>query len=70
MKSAYIDDSDITEIIIQPDGRIYAFGLSVEVAKVLEELKHQTTARLVATEDHGMQSADVGNSVGGMNGQG
>ena len=32
------DECAITEITIQPDGRIYVFGLSVEVADILEAL--------------------------------
>ncbi len=32
------DETAITEITIGPDGRIYVFGLSVEVAEVLEAL--------------------------------
>ncbi|HEX4144641.1 MAG TPA: hypothetical protein VHY91_14135 [Pirellulales bacterium] len=32
------DETAITEITIQPDGRIYVFGLSLEVAQVLAEL--------------------------------
>ena len=35
----YRDDSDITEITIQPDGRIYAFGLSGEVSDILHMLE-------------------------------
>jgi hypothetical protein len=38
MKIPEEDDSELTEIIIQPDGRIYAFGLSPEVAAVLREM--------------------------------
>lgn len=33
-----IDETAITEIMIQPDGRIYVFGLSREVAGILETL--------------------------------
>jgi hypothetical protein len=32
------DETAITEITIQPDGRIYVFGLSLEVAQALAEL--------------------------------
>ena len=32
------DETAITEITIQPDGRIYVFGLSLEVAQVLSGL--------------------------------
>jgi hypothetical protein len=32
------DETAITEITIQPDGRIFVFGLSLEVAQVLEGL--------------------------------
>ena len=32
------DETAITEITIQPDGRIYVFGLSLEVAEVLSGL--------------------------------
>ena len=32
------DETAITEITIQPDGRIFVFGLSLEVAQVLAEL--------------------------------
>lgn len=31
-------ETTLTEITIQPDGRIYAFGLSREVAEVLEPM--------------------------------
>lgn len=32
------EETAVTDIIIQPDGRIFVFGLSREVADVLEEL--------------------------------
>ena len=32
------DETAITEITIQPDGRIYVFGLSLEVAQALSGL--------------------------------
>jgi hypothetical protein len=31
------DESAITEVTIQPDGRIFVFGMSREVAEVLEQ---------------------------------
>jgi hypothetical protein len=45
------DETAITEITIQPDGRIYIFGLSLEVAQVLEGLcpPGHAIGRLVAT---------------------
>ena len=47
------DETAITEITIQPDGRIYVFGLSLEVARVLEGLcpPGHAIGRLVATFD-------------------
>ncbi len=39
MKKAYVDDSEFTEIIIQPDGRVYVFGLTPQVAEALTVLK-------------------------------
>jgi hypothetical protein len=38
MKQPYVDDSEFTEIIIQPDGRVYAFGLTPQVAEALRTL--------------------------------
>jgi hypothetical protein len=34
----FIDESATTEITILPDGRVYAFGLSREVAEILHSL--------------------------------
>ncbi len=39
MKKAYEDDSDLTEITIQPDGRLYAFGVSEKILEVLRLLE-------------------------------
>jgi hypothetical protein len=33
------DETDITEITIQPDGRVYVFGTSRGVLEVLEDLR-------------------------------
>ena len=41
MKSTYIDDSDLTEITILPDGRLYVFGLSERIEEVLRRLERQ-----------------------------
>jgi hypothetical protein len=45
------DETAITEITIQPDGRIFVFGLSLEVAQVLEGLcpAGHAIGRMVAT---------------------
>ncbi|HEY1785511.1 MAG TPA: hypothetical protein VGG30_08180 [Pirellulales bacterium] len=45
------DETAITEITIQPDGRIYVFGLSLEVAAALAGLcpAGHPVGRLVAT---------------------
>lgn len=50
-KDAAEDETAITEITIQPDGRIYVFGLSLEVARALEGLcpAGHAIGRLVAT---------------------
>ena len=40
------DETNITEITIQPDGRIYVFGLSRQVLQILENL-HPGEAHLV-----------------------
>lgn len=39
------DETAITEITIQPDGRVYVFGTSRQVLEVLENL-HPNDARL------------------------
>ena len=41
MKEEYHDDSDITEITIQPDGRLYAFGVSEKILEVLRLLEER-----------------------------
>ena len=47
------DETAITEITIQPDGRIFVFGLSLEVAQALAGLcpAGHAIGRLVATFD-------------------
>jgi hypothetical protein len=40
MKTPYVDDSEFTEITIQPDGRVYVFGLTPQVADALKILNH------------------------------
>ncbi len=42
MKTPYIDDSDLTEITILPDGRLYVFGLSERIEEVLRLLERQS----------------------------
>ena len=37
------DETAITEITIQPDGRIFVFGLSLEVARALEDFARRAT---------------------------
>ena len=47
------DETAMTEIMIHPDGRIFVFGLSREVAEVLESLcpeKHPLIASLAQSE--------------------
>jgi hypothetical protein len=39
MNNAYVDDSDVTEITILPDGRLYVFGLSEKIRDVLRLLQ-------------------------------
>jgi hypothetical protein len=44
----YVDDSDLSEITILPDGRVYIFGLSKSMKELLETLQndlksHQNT---------------------------
>lgn len=39
MNEPYRDDSDLTEITILPDGRLYVFGLSASVKDLLEALQ-------------------------------
>ena len=34
-----IDETDMTEITIQPDGRIYVFGASLPVLQILQSLQ-------------------------------
>jgi hypothetical protein len=34
-----IDETDLTEITIQPDGRIYVFGTSLPVLQILQSLQ-------------------------------
>jgi hypothetical protein len=41
MKNEYQDDSDLTEITIQPDGRLYAFGVSEKILEVLRLLEEE-----------------------------
>jgi hypothetical protein len=59
MKRPYVDDSEVTEIIIQPDWRIYVFGLSVEVAGVLEELKREAAKLKLNEESAGTAGAEA-----------
>jgi len=43
------DETTMTEIVIQPDGRVFCFGLSREVAEILYSLcpeKHPLTRSL------------------------
>jgi hypothetical protein len=41
MTAAYADDSDLTEITILPDGRLYVFGLSEEIRDLLRLFQPQ-----------------------------
>jgi hypothetical protein len=34
-----IDETNLTEITIQPDGRIYVFGASLPVLQILQQLQ-------------------------------
>jgi hypothetical protein len=73
MKVPYVDDSELTEIIIQPDGRIYAFGLSAEVARVLHDLDlaHQFSGIVAAVQKTDANSTQaVYNEGGGAYGEG
>ena len=73
MKTPYQDDSDLTEIIIQPDGRIYAFGLTPEVAAALVELDQKPVTgpvHLEKTQSHGTATDNVYNDRGGTHGEG
>ncbi len=55
---AVLDETTMTEIVIHPDGRIFAFGLSREVAEILYSLcpeKHPLTQSIhgkIATAKH------------------
>lgn len=39
MTDPYVDDSDLSEITILPDGRVYIFGLSERLKALLETLQ-------------------------------
>jgi len=68
MKTPYVDDSEMTEIIIQPDGRIYVFGLSVEVAGVLAELQREAAAQVPGKMTSGVVNETRYNQTGGVHG--
>jgi hypothetical protein len=72
MKTPYVDDSELTEIIIQPDGRIYAFGLSPEIAAVLRDLDlaHQFSGLATAENTDATPAQTVYNDRGGTHGEG
>jgi hypothetical protein len=36
---AGVDETDLTEITIQPDGRIYVFGASLPILQILQSLQ-------------------------------
>jgi hypothetical protein len=59
------DETDVTEITILPDGRVYVFGLSGQVLEVLQTLQtgDERVQRLLATA--GAVSADVPGLNGG-----
>jgi len=37
--SEALDETDLTEVTIQPDGRIYVFGASLPVLQILQSLQ-------------------------------
>ena len=59
------DETNITDIELLPDGRIYVFGTSLEVLDVLDELQGGQDAtvqrRLHSHEDMSQQSQDATN---------
>lgn len=46
-KSVLLDEANVTDIELLPDGRILVFGTSVEVLEVLSELPSEQQSDLI-----------------------
>ena len=57
-----IDETNVTELEIGTDGRIYVFGASPEVLQILEQLqltRDSLRPRLTSADEHQPQSCAV-----------